>query len=75
MAKWTFEPGHTAAEFVARHMMVTFVRGSIQDAHGTLQYDADNPTGTSVPWRWMRASCGVATKTATAISKPPCWFR
>jgi polyisoprenoid-binding protein YceI len=48
MAKWTFEPGHTAAEFVARHMMVTLVRGSIQDVHGTLQYDADNPTGTSV---------------------------
>ena len=27
MAKWTFEPGHTAAEFRARHMMVTYVRG------------------------------------------------
>jgi len=24
MAKWTFEPGHTAAEFRARHMMVTY---------------------------------------------------
>lgn len=23
MARWTFEPGHTAAEFCARHMMVT----------------------------------------------------
>ncbi len=27
MAKWSFEPGHTAAEFRARHMMVTYVRG------------------------------------------------
>ena len=27
MAKWTFEPGHTAAEFRARHMMVSYVRG------------------------------------------------
>ena len=26
MAKWVFEPGHTAAEFCARHMMVTYVR-------------------------------------------------
>ncbi len=25
MAKWTFEPGHTATEFRARHMMVTYV--------------------------------------------------
>ena len=29
-------------------MMVTLVRGNIQDVHETLQYDADNPTGTSV---------------------------
>ena len=26
MAKWVFEPEHTAAEFCARHMMVTWVR-------------------------------------------------
>ncbi|SVB19457.1 uncharacterized protein METZ01_LOCUS172311, partial [marine metagenome] len=29
-------------------MMVTLVRGNIHDVHETLQYDADNPTGTSV---------------------------
>jgi polyisoprenoid-binding protein YceI len=28
MARWTFEPGPTAAEFCARHMMVTYVRGA-----------------------------------------------
>ena len=27
MAKWVFEPGHSAAEFRVRHMMVTWVRG------------------------------------------------
>ena len=27
MAKWVFEPGHTAAGFGVRHMMVTHVRG------------------------------------------------
>ncbi len=30
MARWTFEPGHTAAEFRARHMMVTSVLGELQ---------------------------------------------
>lgn len=25
MATWTFEPGHTAAEFCVRHMMVTYL--------------------------------------------------
>ena len=27
MGTWLFEPGHTAAMFRARHMMVTYVRG------------------------------------------------
>ena len=27
MTRWEFEPGHTAAEFRAKHMMVTWVRG------------------------------------------------
>jgi polyisoprenoid-binding protein YceI len=48
MAKWTFEPGHTAAEFCARHMMVTCVRGSFKDVHGTLEFDPANPKDSSV---------------------------
>lgn len=48
MAKWTFEPGHTAAEFCARHMMVTLVRGHFKDIHGTLTFDPDNPHNSSV---------------------------
>jgi polyisoprenoid-binding protein YceI len=48
MARWFFEPGHTAAEFRARHMMVTWVRGHFKDVHGTLEFDPKNPTATSV---------------------------
>lgn len=48
MPKWTFEPGHTAAEFSARHMMVTHVRGHFKDVHGTLNFDPKNPAGSSV---------------------------
>ncbi len=43
MARWTFEPGHTAAEFKARHMMVTWVRGHFANIHGTLQFDPEAP--------------------------------
>jgi len=43
MVKWTFEPGHTAAEFRARHMMVTYVRGHFKDVHGSLEFDPGSP--------------------------------
>ena len=48
MAKWSFEPGHSAAEFRARHMMVTYVRGHFKNVHGTLKFDPDNPKDSSV---------------------------
>jgi polyisoprenoid-binding protein YceI len=48
MAKWVFEPGHTAAEFRARHMMVSWVRGHFKDVHGSLEFDPDNPSQLSI---------------------------
>jgi polyisoprenoid-binding protein YceI len=39
---WSFEPGHTAAEFKARHMMVTWVRGHFKDVHGRVEFDPDD---------------------------------
>jgi polyisoprenoid-binding protein YceI len=37
------EPGHTEAEFRARHMMVTWVRGLFKDIHGTMDFEWDQP--------------------------------
>jgi polyisoprenoid-binding protein YceI len=48
MPKWTFEPGHTAAEFCVRHMMITNVRGHFKNVHGTLEFDPDNPQNSTV---------------------------
>src|SRR5262245_6272978 len=48
MAKWTFEPGHTAAEFSVRHMMVACVRGHFKNIHGSLEFDPANPAASSV---------------------------
>lgn len=48
MAKWTLEPGHTAAEFCVRHMMVTYVRGAFKNVHGTLEFDPEDPGKSSV---------------------------
>ena len=48
MGKWTFEPGHTAAEFCVRHMMVTYVRGHFKNIHGTLTFDPANTSSSAV---------------------------
>ena len=48
MTRWFFEPGHTAAEFRARHMMVTWVRGHFKNIRGALEFDSANPRAASV---------------------------
>ena len=48
MARWTLEPGHTAAEFKVRHMMVTWVRGHFVNIHGTLRFDSEAPSQSTV---------------------------
>ena len=40
--RWVFEPGHTAAEFSARHMMVSNVRGHFKNIEGFIEVDPDN---------------------------------
>lgn len=51
MAEWFFEPGHTAAEFCVRHMMVTHVRGHFKNVQGTLVFDPQNPRESRVQVR------------------------
>lgn len=48
MPQWFFEPGHTAAEFCVRHMMVTYVRGHFKNVHGRLSFDPANPKNSLV---------------------------
>lgn len=48
MAEWFFEPGHTAAEFSVRHMMVCYVRGHFKGVRGRLVFDANDPRNSSV---------------------------
>jgi polyisoprenoid-binding protein YceI len=39
MATWKINTNHSSAEFVARHMMVTWVRGLFTKVTGTLSFD------------------------------------
>ncbi len=44
---WTIDPSHSRLGFVARHAMVTKVRGAFDDVAGTIVIDAANPTGST----------------------------
>ncbi|MBZ0288239.1 MAG: YceI family protein [Anaerolineae bacterium] len=48
MATWKLDPGHSMAEFAARHMMITTVRGGFRNVTGTIEFDPANPTASSV---------------------------
>ncbi|MFI9471623.1 YceI family protein [Streptomyces sp. NPDC052492] len=42
--EYTIDPAHTTIGFVARHAMVTNVKGSFKDFTGTLQLDGSDPS-------------------------------
>jgi polyisoprenoid-binding protein YceI len=48
MAKWEIDPDHTVAAFSVHHFMITLVRGQFNKISGTLEFDPDNPTLSSV---------------------------
>lgn len=48
MAIWNLDPAHTHANFSARHMMVSTVRGGFDKVSGTVVFDPQNPAASSV---------------------------
>ena len=38
-ATWTIDPGHSAAQFTVRHMVVANVRGEFDGPTGTVTFD------------------------------------
>jgi polyisoprenoid-binding protein YceI len=44
---YTLDPAHTRIGFVARHAMVTKVRGAFNEFEGTAVLDGDNPAGST----------------------------
>jgi polyisoprenoid-binding protein YceI len=45
---YTVDPAHTRVGFVARHAMVTKVRGSFKEIEGSGRFDPDNPENISL---------------------------
>jgi polyisoprenoid-binding protein YceI len=53
---YQIDPAHSSFAFIARHAMVTKVRGSFPEFDGTLSIDADDPTRSSASLRIVAAS-------------------
>ncbi|GAB4439146.1 MAG: YceI family protein [Chloroflexi bacterium OHK40] len=47
-ATWVIDASHSSVEFVARHMMISKVRGRFNNFTGTVQFDEQNPANSSV---------------------------
>jgi polyisoprenoid-binding protein YceI len=45
---YKIDPAHSTAQFVARHMMITNVRGGFSGVEGTVDYDPKNPAASSI---------------------------
>jgi polyisoprenoid-binding protein YceI len=53
---YTIDPSHTRIGFVARHAMVTKVRGAFNEFEGSATFDAADPAATAVTVRITAAS-------------------
>jgi polyisoprenoid-binding protein YceI len=45
---WKIDPAHSSAQFVVRHMMITNVRGGFSGMQGTVVYDPDDLSSSSI---------------------------
>jgi len=48
MGKWVIDPDHSVAAFAVRHMMVADVRGQFNKVSGTITFDPDDLSQSSV---------------------------
>jgi polyisoprenoid-binding protein YceI len=53
--RWTIDPVHSHIQFIARHMMISKVRGTFREFHGTIDI-AEDPTQSSVEATILAAS-------------------
>lgn len=53
--RWEIDPMHSNVQFIARHMMISKVRGTFREFHGTIEI-AEDPTQSSVEATIMAAS-------------------
>ena len=70
---WNLDPAHSSIEFVARHLMVTKVRGGFGSFTGTIEI-ADNPTESVIDIEVDMASVATGSADRDGHLKSPDFF-
>jgi polyisoprenoid-binding protein YceI len=71
---WTIDPSHTTVEFVAKHMMITTVKGRFAELTGTIVADETNLADSSVEVTLQAASLGTHSEQRDAHLRSPDFF-
>lgn len=71
---WKTDPSHTRIEFIARHMMLSKVRGEFQDFDINFDLDTDRPEAASVEARIKTASVNTRDAQRDAHLRSPDFF-
>ncbi len=71
---WQIDPAHTRVQFSARHMMISTVRGEFNDFEGTVEFDEDNPSETTVDITVDMSSISTRDDKRDAHLKSPDFF-
>jgi polyisoprenoid-binding protein YceI len=59
---WAIDPSHTTVEFLAKHMMITKVRGHFTEVSGAIEVDEANPDRSKVEVTMKAASLDTGTQ-------------
>ena len=68
---WTIDPSHTTVEFVAKHMMITTVKGRFAELTGTIVADEGNLSDSSVEATLQAASLDTRSEQRDAHLRSP----
>jgi polyisoprenoid-binding protein YceI len=62
MSQWIIDPDHSVVAFAIRHMMIAFVRGQFNKVTGTIRFDPEDITRSSVEMEIEVASLTTGIK-------------
>jgi len=68
---WKIDPAHSEINFTVRHMMISNVRGRFERFEGTVDFDEQNPTNSSVEVKIEAASINTREPQRDAHLRSP----